>query len=149
MVFQFFPPVHKYWFRNRWSLLHTGHPMLVNFICCLTPKIWLLFELSAIIPKVALNQFCSVKFFFDGHLESMEYPMPPPPLPPFSTPLAFANTPIVTKPILYLYSFFIRSLPLSWYRVTIPTTATAWCCTVSKHCLKSWQGVQGKKDTGL
>ena len=148
MVFQFFPPVHKYWFRNRWSLPHTGHPMLVNFICCLTPKIWLLFELSAIIPKVALNH--SVRWNSSSMVIWNQWNIQcPPPLPPFSTPLAFANTPIVTKPILYLYSFFIRSLPLSWYRVTIPTTATAWCCTVSKHCLKSWQGVQGKKDTGL
>ena len=67
----------------------------------------------------------------------------------FSTPFAFANTPIVTNSILYLYSFFIRSLPLSRYRVTIPTTGMGWCCKVSKQRLKSWQGMQGKKDTGL
>ena len=37
-------------------------------------------QVRAIILKEAYDQFYSVKIFFDGHLDSMEYPMPPPPL---------------------------------------------------------------------
>ena len=35
-------------------------------------------QVRAIILKEAYDQFYSVKIFFDGHLDSMEYPMPTP-----------------------------------------------------------------------